>query len=67
MRCPSSLKTDLKERSQSLNLFTKLKSVMTDSEGSDVISSSEGVFSAGDFLQAAIVHSTKSTRQPLFK
>lgn len=67
MRCSSSLKTNLKECSQSLNLFAKLKLVMTDSEGENVISSWVAVFSAGDFPQAAIIHSTKSTCWPLFK
>lgn len=32
---------------------------MTDLEGENVISSSVAVFSAGDFPQAAIIHSTK--------
>lgn len=67
MRCSSSLKTDLKKCSQSLNLFAKLKLVMTDSEGGNVISSSVAVFSAGDFPQAAIIHSTKPTWWPLIK
>lgn len=40
---------------------------MTDSEGENVISSSVAVFSAGDFPQAAIIHSTKSTWWPLIK
>lgn len=61
MRCSTSLKTDLKECSRSLNVFAKLKSVMTDSKGENVNSSSVVVFSAGDFPQAAIIHSTKST------
>lgn len=67
MRCSTSLKTDLKERSQSLKVFAKLKLVITDSEGENVISSSVVVFSAGDFPQAAIIHSTKSTKWPLIK
>lgn len=61
------MKSDLKECSQSLNLFAKLMSVMTDSEGENVVSSSVAVFSAGDFPQAAIIHSTKSTWWPLIK
>lgn len=61
------MKSDLKECSQSLNLFAKLMLVMMDSEGENVVSSSVAVFSAGDFPQAAIIHSTKSTWWPLIK